>query len=569
MGSAFAMMQTATTGIRSLIEYSMSSFFNTETGENYIYNSGSSRESNDTVMNASNHIYLDGVTQSVPYPIKHTLGADIVITVPTSVTNEDETTVYTKINTTDFDLAVTVAGTQHQRPSMSVATNGVSAGSTYEITFNATITSGTPVLYAYWNGSTVVIIDQPIVNGLNKVEFTFTTAFTNLTHYFDGTNLFDISVTGWSQKEIHTDQSYLTIYDSDTNTLKQISSTGDVGENNVLNGEFTDGLDDWSPYVDCLLEWDNGKAKVTLQSPNADGYIESLFDHSFTAGKTYRYLVDFTGYINFPYVRVDGQLLPLALLSGDTYYVDFISTGSTNLQHIVRAGRTNVGEVSWIDNIQAVEIKAISTHYQVTNSHQFVFNSTSPLTAADVSAIEADPNLAFRMFYDGEALPSGFSRAVDMIDCNFFGGQEGIASAEKVYDLSDQTFLTYVSVIDYDAAVRTTLLNTAKGASNLKLIRDGSGRATGTALAGTTQWEADGRTGPTGWTVTAPFTATEVCDGVTYIFTSDANRYKDGIADGTYTVPTGEWIMNNTAFDGVTPVTVRGNTKLITQVIIP
>ena len=84
---------------------------------------------------------------------------------------------------------------------------------------------------------------------------------------------------------------------------------------------------------------------------------------------------------------------------------------------------------------------AVSTIHSETASHQFVFNSTSPLSAADVATIEADPNLAFRMFFDGEVLHSGFSRAIDMINCDFYGGNGGLLAEEHEpnlrYDSAD------------------------------------------------------------------------------------------------------------------------------------
>ena len=44
-----------------------------------IYNDGQNGSTSDAPMYASNHIYLDGSTQSVDYPIPHTLGSELII----------------------------------------------------------------------------------------------------------------------------------------------------------------------------------------------------------------------------------------------------------------------------------------------------------------------------------------------------------------------------------------------------------------------------------------------------------------------------------------------------------
>lgn len=65
------------------------------------------------------------------------------------------------------------------------------------------------------------------------------------------------------------------------------------------------------------------------------------------------------------------------------------------------------------------------------------------------------------------------------------------------------------------------------------------------------------------------FTTKQIIGADIYTFTSDGNRYKNTVADGTYTLPTGEWTLNDTAFDGVTVVTARGDTQLVSSVVIP
>jgi len=128
---------------------------------------------------------------------------------------------------------------------------------------------------------------------------------------------------------------------------------------------------------------------------------------------------------------------------------------------------------------------------------------------------------------------------------------------------------SYSEIANYTGNCRTNFLNTTYGATNLKLVKDASGRTTGVATALQTYWDSDSRKAVTNWTIIAPFTVTEECDGVTYTFTSDGNRYADGVADGTYTLPTGTWTLDDTAFDNVTSVSVRGNAQMIAEVVIP
>ena len=425
------------------IQYNMDVISTEIDGTRYIKNDGKGGSSFNAEAFASDHIYLNGTTQSVPYPVLHNLGSNEITGLSWSLVSGDETSALTDNTASTFTLAVTVVGTNAYRPYIRINSTANSSTKSYKISFTATVTSGTSVIKRLYNG---VNYDSnyTVTDGYNEIVLVNIgdDAYGSLIVYFDGTQLFDVSATNFLVEEITLPTaSYLSRFGSTTNTIIELSSTGDRGDT-----------------------------------------------------------------------------LP------------------------------------------------IGTTYSVTDSHQFALNHTAPLEDIDISALEADPNLAFRMFLDGEVLPSGFSNT----DVGWFsGGNEGLASAEKVYDLSDQAFLTYVSIVDYDAATRTTLANQSNGASNLKLTRNVSGGTTGIAAANTTQWEADGRTAVTNWTITAPFTITEEIDGDTYDFTSDGNRYKNSVVDGTYPLPTGVWTLDEFGFDGVTSVTARGVTKKINEIVVP
>jgi len=134
---------------------------------------------------------------------------------------------------------------------------------------------------------------------------------------------------------------------------------------------------------------------------------------------------------------------------------------------------------------------------------------------------------------------------------------------------ADLPYANDVKIVNHTTACNTTYTNESYGATSIKLIKDPYGRTYGAASANDSYWASDSRQAVTNWTITAPFTVTEECDGVTYTFTSDGNRYADGVADGTYTLPTGTWTLDDTAFDNVTSVSVRGNTQMINEVVIP
>ena len=124
-------------------------------------------------------------------------------------------------------------------------------------------------------------------------------------------------------------------------------------------------------------------------------------------------------------------------------------------------------------------------------------------------------------------------------------------------------------ITNYAETVRTNGDQSTNGMQLVGFKQDSLGLPTAVADAGTTQWTNDGRTATTGWTITAPFIVTEVVDGVAYTFTSDANRYAEGVADGTYTIPKGVWALNNTAYDAVTSITTRGDHKMDETVVKP
>jgi len=442
---------------------------------------------------ACNHIYLTG-TQKVPYPILHNLSADIT-TSRSIVTNGPTSTPIAD----GFNIVSIAASGGELYPYIDSVISSVE--DVVQFTINVKVNSGTVRL-----NRVEIILD---VGGPNLIEVdetfstdrTYTFELDNKTALIDKVRvsiagnletIYDIDFTTQAKEITLPTASYLTIFDSDTSTIKQLSSTGDVGENLVTNGDFSDDdISDWEAIFNADLSVVEGRLEVAY-TDTANALARYQLD--MISGKTYTARCDTkeeserTGN-----ARLDFHMIADAGSQASNLN-DGLATGVYDGGINKRIDFYNMGLVGYssFDNLTTRESLPISTHYDLDSSHQFVFNHTSPLTDADIAAIEADPNLAFRMFFDGEVLPSGFSRANDMVGCNFFGGNEGLATAEKVYDLSDQTFTTYVSIEDYDSTCKTELANKSTSASNLKLIQDGSGRTTGIAAEGTISHTSDG-----------------------------------------------------------------------------
>jgi len=550
------------------IEYSMAAL---KVLDSSAYIKDFARPYNHAIANASNFINLTG-TQKVPYDILHELGSDLFSTIGASGANVTVTPITDGFN-------IVGGGGVGSAESVGFDHTSTATGKVMVIGFDCFITTDGAIFDSYYDGSDYVSNPKgsfTIVNGYNEIIVPtrdIATTRTTISKISPAQVSYDIDITNITVKEITLQTaSYFSYFDHATKSIVQLSADGDVG-----------------------------------------------------------------------------ATLP------------------------------------------------VSTHYSQEDSHQFSFNHTTPLSAADIAAIKADPNLAFRML-KGEVLPSGFSNT-DV--GNFWGGNEGLASGAFIQDLSvdlgatildgnaptytagdetatftgntDNSFdlavtvagtnttrprvgtgatpasasklylftidiilnsgsgviqainnagtfvaglslhpssvlatgtYTYIGygtegstinrvqfngtsifdisvtkwevreataaeIKDYDSTCRTTLANQSTGASNIKLLQDGSGRTTGIAATNTTQWKADGRTAVTNWTIAAPFTITEDIDGDTYDFTSDGNRYKNAVADGTYTAPVGVWVLDEFGFDGVTPVSSRGATRLVKDIVIP
>ncbi len=116
----------------------------------------------------------------------------------------------------------------------------------------------------------------------------------------------------------------------------------------------------------------------------------------------------------------------------------------------------------------------------ITETHQMVWNSNQALSAADISALEANPNLIMDIWFNNAILPSGYAK--DNIEnfwpCNDYTGS-------SIGDISDSP-----TVVDLGSGSRLKGQNI--GLSNLLLRQDASQHTLGTAVTQTFDFKGFG-----------------------------------------------------------------------------
>lgn len=301
-------------------------------------------------------------------------------------------------------------------------------------------------------------------------------------------------------------------------------------------------------------------SNISLTSSAIDMYNSLAYETLISPSTNGVYSQEFT-YFNDELTRY----MLLRSQAGDVYTISDISIKEiTNANSYAYRYDVATKSVLGLD----ISTLAPSRFHSLTSSFSQWFTTDIELTSDDKAYIETHPWCIADLVAGTRTHPALSFTGANIV--NYVPVNEGLAGAEKLYDATDGTGATYYSINGYLSTCRTNYLNTTYGLPNIMTVQDASGRITGMAAAGTTQWVNDDRSLATGWTITAPFTITEIIDGSTYSWLSDGSYYIDAVLAGTYTVPTGEWIMqNNLAFDGVTTVTARGNTSLVQEVIIP
>ena len=156
---------------------------------------------------------------------------------------------------------MTTIGTDAELPLIAIQHSAIKDDTRYLFSFDAVVNSGTPILVSVYIGGEHLVLNHTILNGYN--EFEFTTTGTNVNQYvkFNGTNLFDIELTNVTTKEVVLPtESYSTYLDYATMTHKQLSASGDVGEELVtLDFEISDFI----PYGTNTID-DNGNGTMTM-----------------------------------------------------------------------------------------------------------------------------------------------------------------------------------------------------------------------------------------------------------------------------------------------------------------
>ena len=124
-----------------------------------------------------------------------------------------------------------------------------------------------------------------------------------------------------------------------------------LGSEEVVNGDFSDGLNGWTSHAGSTLELENGMAKVTTVV--SQGFIRRT-DLSIETGKTYFCKAYITNALSPQwYINSVNNPINLSLISENTYG-GYVTTTGNNSFFYIRGNGTN-GEVSYIDNVSVKE----------------------------------------------------------------------------------------------------------------------------------------------------------------------------------------------------------------------
>jgi len=364
---------------------------------NYLRNRGAYGTPYNALTYASNHIYHDGVTHSTPCGIVHTLAADskkLATSVDAGwVDNLDNTYTGTAVTGDIVGISTDTSGVVKVTITLSSVTggdvNGYTANGTY--VFEETLTASLNLTGTGFTGIVTVVSIEAI---------TLPAA------------------------------SYFHYYDTASKSIKQLSSTGDVGEELVTNGNF-DTDTDWS-YDSAYWRIISGYAeKFDIGST---GLRENI------ALKPFRYYLitfdisDLSG--GTPSVFFGGPFRTVAIITSNGSYSIKASSLSASFSGIEFVGNLALFKV---DNVSVKEVLSVSTEYNLTSSYQYAIASTAPLTAADTSYIDANPEAMYRVLYDSLVLPSGFS-STDIT--HFYDGTMGTKWGALVPDLATPNVYT-------------------------------------------------------------------------------------------------------------------------------
>ena len=140
-----------------------------------------------------------------------------------------------------------------------------------------------------------------------------------------------------------------------------------------------------------------------------------------------------------------------------------------------------------------VKFTASAATATITDSHSnfFSLKGGASLTELDLSLLNLNPESIARLVDGGTVAGLSF----DLADIEaFYPGNEGaVETLGRVYDVTDQTFLTYSTIVNFLASCRTNLDLTNYGALNLLYKQDATGRFTGMADANLIEFTGDSR----------------------------------------------------------------------------
>jgi hypothetical protein len=147
--------------------------------------------------------------------------------------------------------------------------------------------------------------------------------------------------------------------------LVEEMSSNNLGNELVVNGDFSDGLNGWSSHVGSTLELENGMAKVT--TVNSQGFIKRT-DLSIETGKTYFCKAYITNALAPQwFLNSANNPINLSLISENTYG-GYVTVSGNNPYFYIRGNGTS-GEVSYIDNVSIKEVISNVPRLDYTNGN--------------------------------------------------------------------------------------------------------------------------------------------------------------------------------------------------------
>ena len=384
-------------------------------------------------MNGGNWVDLTATGATVDLPIIHELGVETF----TSLSAYQNDGLFWNIDEYSSDGTGTYFG--QIRVSNSAADN-----TPISVTFTVENLVGQTTIKEYYDGANYIPFDTPVAIASNG-EITLTalnrlaSGYAMLRPYTD--TVWSFNMTNVSVKEITMPtESYNTYLDYATMTHKQLSSSGDVGEELVVNGDFTNNIDGWYINGDSTIVFDSGRLLCMING-SAGGLRSDNIEQ--VVGEPHRVEMTiesgtYTGplIVGFNASTIVGSTVFVDIVAGQTINFSEVLTGYSTLRGVYVTRNTASTGTILVDDVTAKPIinqLSVSTTYTMTDTFQNYISHNAPLSQADLDALDTNPNLMGQVWFNGYVLPSGFAKA-DIV--NFPDSSAGLRCGKYLQDLS-------------------------------------------------------------------------------------------------------------------------------------